>query len=512
MTADGGTPQRALPAGFTVAVDPEVRLLDQGRVMVGGAPLRLVRLTDAGAAAVRRWSAGGPVGAGTAERRLAAQLLDAGLLQPRPDPAAGPTAASVTVVVPVRGQHRQLLRLLERLGPDDGGAVVVVHDGPDQPDPADQPDRPGPAAGRQPRWPTRSGGGLPVAHMVLPRRVGPGGARHAGMARVTSALVAFLDADCLPDPGWLHLLLPHFEDPAVAAAAPRVVAGPPMHVADVQPTLQRLLQDYDALRSPLDLGDRPGPVRPGSRVPYVPTAALVLRRDVYQQGGGFDASLHVGEDVDLVWRIAGRGWQVRYEPAAHVAHDVRVGLRRWLGQRYTYGTSAAPLARRHPAAVAPVQLSGSTLAAWLLAAGGQRGAALGVAAASTALLAPKLRPVVPHPWPEALRLAGRGHLAAGLRLAEALRRVWWPAAVVAAVGRRRWRWSAAAVLAEPAVQWVRQAPPLPLPWWLVLRLADDMAYGAGVWAGCLRQRTITPLLPEVARWPPRRVSPFALGE
>ena len=36
-------------------------------------------------------------------------------------------------------------------------------------------------------------------------------------------------------------------------------------------------------------------------------------------------------------------------------------------------------------------------------------------------------------------------------------------------------------------------------------VADDIAYGAGVWAGCARSRTLAPLLPKVA-WRPLRVT------
>jgi hypothetical protein len=34
-------------------------------------------------------------------------------------------------------------------------------------------------------------------------------------------------------------------------------------------------------------------------------------------------------------------------------------------------------------------------------------------------------------------------------------------------------------------------------------LADDVAYGTGVWAGALRERTAAPLTPQVTTWPTR---------
>ena len=65
---------------------------------------------------------------------------------------------------------------------------------------------------------------------------------------------------------------------------------------------------------------RPGLVRPLSRIPYVPSAALVVRRAALPDEL-FDPALRGGEDVDLVWRLVQAGWDVRYEPAATVGHD-----------------------------------------------------------------------------------------------------------------------------------------------------------------------------------------------
>ena len=36
-----------------------------------------------------------------------------------------------------------------------------------------------------------------------------------------------------------------------------------------------------------------------------------------------------------------------------------------------------------------------------------------------------------------------------------------------------------------------------------LRAADDLAYATGVWLGCLRARTVGPLIPAVVRGPAR---------
>ena len=112
---------------------------------------------------------------------------------------------------------------------------------------------------------------------------------------------------------------------------------------------------YEAVRSSLDLGPDPALIVPRSRVAYVPSAALLVRRAAAD--AGFDEGMHVAEDVDLVLRLHAAGWRLRYEPAARVAHDHRTSLRAWWLRKAFYGTGAAPLALRHRGAVPPMVLS-----------------------------------------------------------------------------------------------------------------------------------------------------------
>ena len=103
----------------------------------------------------------------------------------------------------------------------------------------------------------------------------------------------------------------------------------------------------------------------------MPAAALVVRVDALRSIGGFDADLRVGEDVDLVWRLDEAGWRCRYDPRAEVDHLPRPTLAAWAAQRMSYGRSAAPLALRHPGALAPAAVSGWSAGAWGLTAAGR---------------------------------------------------------------------------------------------------------------------------------------------
>ena len=134
----------------------------------------------------------------------------------------------------------------------------------------------------------------------------------------------------------------------------------------------------------------------------------------------------------------------------------------------------------------------------------ETGAGIAIGAASGVALARKFERLPDAPR-EAARIAGWGNLHAGLGLARATSRVWWPIAVpLAALSRRLRRALAVALVAPAAYEWWRGRRPADLPRSVALRLADDMAYGVGVWAAVLRARDARALRPELVEWPGRR--------
>ena len=68
---------------------PDLRRLDDGRVALGGSPLRFLRLSEKGAALLGRLCAGADVQR-SGEIAFARRLADKGMLVPRPGLGAGP--------------------------------------------------------------------------------------------------------------------------------------------------------------------------------------------------------------------------------------------------------------------------------------------------------------------------------------------------------------------------------------------------------------------------------------
>jgi len=466
----GAAPDRAstpLPPTFGLSADPATTALDGGRVLMGGSPLRLLRVSSRASALIDRWKAGAPVGDRKGEPVLARRLVSAGVFLPLPgSPVLGPD--DVTAVIPVRDRPGQLRRLLSTL---ELKRRLVVDDASSDP-----------ALTRA--IAEDAGAGV----IALPANLGPSAARNAGLAQADTPLVAFIDSDCVPEDGWLEPLLAHFNDPLVAAVAPRILP--------VEVNAPTSLTRYEAVRSSLDRGDAPGLVRPMSRIPYVPSAALLVRREAVPDAL-FDPRLRGGEDVDLVWRLVQAGWDVRYEPGATVRHDGPTRAGAWLGRRAFYGTTAGPLARRHPRSLAPLHTSWWTAAVWVLALARKPLPAAGALAVSIAVLARRLDGLVDEPVKVAGQIAGGGTARSALPALSGLTRAWSPALVLALCWRKTRPAAMLALLAPAAGDWLAARRALDPVRYAALHVADDVAYGSGVWLGCLRARTVAPLLPRI---------------
>jgi len=474
-------PEAGLPLGTRIRLEPATKRFARN-VLFGGSPPRALRLSETGVRALEELRAG-PVDSPEAAR-LARRLVDAGMANPLAGPP--PTRLDATVVIPVRDRVAELRRCLEALGREH--PVVVVDDGSRNP---------GPVAA------TCAEHGARVLRRDL--NGGPGAARNSALASIESEFVAFLDSDCLPPPGWIEAVAGHFRDPLVAAVAPRIVAD----VGDLPAAAGR----YMAARSPLDLGDRAAMVAPMAPVSYVPTAALVVRRAAL--GDGFDEQLRYGEDVDLVWRLVAGGWRVRYEPAVQVAHREPTAWTAILRRRYDYGTSAAPLARRHPGAAVPLVLQPWPTLTVLGLLDGRPVLGTLAYATGSALLAGRLGstglPLRGIPvsmgrtvWHTFVGM-GRWSVQFGLPALA------WLLVAPGGQGRHtRWwrRLVVVSLLSAPSLsERERRHPGLdPFRFGLAV-VADEASYGAGVWRGCVRERVWSPLLPSV-RMGSRRFGPL----
>jgi mycofactocin system glycosyltransferase len=240
-------------------------------------------------------------------------------------------------------------------------------------------------------------------------------------------------------------------------------------------------------------------------VSYVPSAALLARRAALLGEGGFDESMQVAEDVDLCWRLERAGWRLRYEPAAHVAHDHRVAFRAWFGRKLFYGTGAAPLGKRHSGLVSPLSVPTSTVLASLLFATLSKWGLLG-GLVTLAMALVRLRRVfteLDNPTRIAAVYLARGYFAGMWRLASAMCRDYWPVTLLAVIASSRIRRIAITMaLADGLADWFthRDSGGLDPLRYVAYKRLDDVAYGSGLWLGVIRARSFEALKPSA---PPR---------
>ncbi|WP_433601228.1 mycofactocin biosynthesis glycosyltransferase MftF [Nocardia sp. CA-135953] len=460
-----------LPDGFGVRIDPRVRAYSGGRILIGGSPARLLRLAPEAAEMIGDGylEVTGPKSAVVARR-----LLDSGVGNPRP--RLLPSLDDVTVIVPLHNNADGLARLLAALR---GHNVIVVDDGSDQPV----------------EIPRNRGTHCRVTVLRHDRRHGPAAARNAGLRAATTDFVAFLDSDVVPRSGWLEVMLGHFSDPEVALVAPRIVALDPESNA---------LARYEHTRSSLDLGRRESAVQSRGLVSYVPSAAMLVRRRALLAQDGFDETMQVAEDVDLCWRLEQAGWRLRYEPAAHVAHDHRISFRAWFGRKLFYGTGAAQLGERHAGMVTPLSVPFWTVVATMLFATLTKWGLLGGLITLVTALA-RLRRVftgLDNPTRIAAIYLARGYFAGIWRLASAMCRHYWPVTMLAMILSRRVRRIAVTMaVADGLADWFthRDAGGLDPFRYVAYKRVDDIAYGTGLWLGAFRARSLESLKPSRPR-------------
>ena len=428
-----------------------------GLGLVAGSPGTFFRVTEQGAAVLDAVTEGKPV----QQSALLDRLTAAGAVHPFP--GAPVPADQVSVVVPVFASDRvdadRTQDLVDALLPL---RVIVVDDA------SPSTVRPG--------------------NCTVVRRDsngGPGAARNTGLAAVTTPFVAFVDSDVRASADDILRLTGHFEDANVAFVAPRVVTR----------VGRSNVSEYEAVGSRLDMGSRPARVRPGSVVPYVPAATFVARTAAMR--GGFDESMRTGEDVEFVWRESGDTAQCRYEPEVEVEHEPRRSWAAFVRQRFGYGLSAAGIDARQPWSVAPVRGNILHLLPFALLVSGQMFWAADALLVSTAFTAFNLRRMGLRVR-DVLSVAWLSVRTASRHLATAITREWWPVFLVLsfffpAVEIAFW-FSLAGLVLVDTVRLRPSNPGLFLP----LRILDNLAYGAGVWAGAVRSRSVRCLLPRVS--------------
>lgn len=228
----------------------------------------------------------------------------------------------VSIIIPVRNRPEEialcLASLLKVEYPRDRMEIIVVDDASNDATP-------------------EVISSFPVTLIPLRERCQASFCRNLGAARAKGSLLAFIDSDCVADPSWLKELTPAFNDPSLGAVGGMVDAY--YH--------EKRLEKYEKVKSSLKVSGSHKQSNEKDRFFYVPSCNLLVRRDLFLKLGGFMEDLHVGEDVDLCWRIEDNSYRIEYRPVGRVYHKHRVTMWAFASRRFDYGTSEPILQRLH---------------------------------------------------------------------------------------------------------------------------------------------------------------------
>jgi GT2 family glycosyltransferase len=190
---------------------------------------------------------------------------------------------------------------------------------------------------------------------------GPAAARNTG-ARVASApILAFLDDDCEPEPGWAEQAAAAFHDDVIGVAGALLAGGRPGFMLGYLARHNPLEpQELSLARSSrlwyrlyLYLARQWAPSRPrGARDIYSCAAAnMLVRNDAFHEVGGFDERIRfASEDDDLCRRLRQTFPDCRlvFAPGARAMHHFSPSPWDTLRRRLAYGQGAARMHRKWP--------------------------------------------------------------------------------------------------------------------------------------------------------------------
>ncbi len=310
---------------YRLAKNVELVERDGGSFLMAKAPLCVLRLNRPLKELISRGLDGPFTPTTPTEHDVLEQLATKGFVERQRDDAVQiAELPRVSIVIPVMDRADELARCLASLGrlayPQEKLQVIVVDDGSRDASPQ---------VARQ------------FGALLVPsggRGRGPAAARNAGASTARGEILAFIDSDCTASADWLAELIPLFSDPKTAA-----VGG----LVDGMCT-ESAVDRYEAVMSSLSLGSRERSGSSGDDTFYLPSCNLLVRRTLFKNVGGFKESMHVGEDVDLTWRLRDAGWTISYQPLGRVCHEHRSTVRSFMSRRFDYGTSEGMLQRLHP--------------------------------------------------------------------------------------------------------------------------------------------------------------------
>ena len=150
-------------------------------------------------------------------------------------------------------------------------------------------------------------------------------ARNTGWRHAKGDIIAFTDADCIPDHRWIEKIILYFKDLNHVAMGGSIIKSSPTNW--IQRNAKNLADGQHEFRYK--------PFLPN--YPYVVAANMVFRKKLLKNLNGFVEKYSSGGDAEFCWRLQQKGYKLELFPDAKIFHPARSTIKSYFKQSYNYG-------------------------------------------------------------------------------------------------------------------------------------------------------------------------------
>jgi len=171
--------------------------------------------------------------------------------------------------------------------------------------------------------------------VLAQKNQGPAKARNAGATRANGDVIVFLDSDCAPEKNWLNEMLQPFENEKVAGVQGAYRSQQPSLVAQ-----------FDQA----DIEYRYERMKRVKKLDWIGSYSAAYKRKIFLDEKGFDETFPKasGEDAELSYRLAEKGFVLVFAPKAIVFHTHPEKLLHYLRVKFFRAYWRTRMYLKHP--------------------------------------------------------------------------------------------------------------------------------------------------------------------
>lgn len=177
--------------------------------------------------------------------------------------------------------------------------------------------------------------GEKIVYLKNEKNKGPAFSRNLGAKKSKGEILCFIDADCVAEKNWLKEMIEPFNDKSVAA---------------VQGAYRTVQKSLVARFAQEEIEQRYEKLRSSKKIDWVGSYSAAYRKDLFMREKGFDESFPIasGEDPDLSFRIAKKGYKIIFNENAIVYHIHPDTLSKYLKTKFFRAYYRVLLYKKHP--------------------------------------------------------------------------------------------------------------------------------------------------------------------